>query len=711
MSSKKCETSQLEIKQIMLPRIYAIIKYFIFWIAFFVVIRLFFELYNIRLTAGLGFATILGTFGHGLKLDLSMAGYVTVIVALVLLCTVRAQKPIAAKIIGGITIVVIIIFSMIGICDCELYRNWGFRMDSTVLMYLKTPKEAAASTPVWLTVIFLVWVALFSFLSIKAYQRFVGQKLRELEPAMWSVMGVMLLACAVLVIPIRGGFGMPIRAGSVYFSDQQFANHAALNVQWNFCNSLRYTNKQQTDNFMPQEQADSIVAEMLHSDTLQYHLLNTTRPNILIMLMESFTAKVVGCTGGMKGVTPNLDSLARTGVLFSKCYSNADRSDKGIVSILSGYPAQPTTSIMKYTDKAAKLPHLSHKLKNEGYSASFYYGGDIGFANMNSYFIAGQYNPIVSKTEFEHSDMNSKWGAHDHVVLGRWLNDICNLDAPFFSVLFTLSSHEPFEVPHKSRFLDDTEAGKFLNTIHYTDSCIGDFVRHASAQPWWQNTLLILIADHGNRLPDLSTLYVPERFHIPMIWLGGALAMSDTVIDNYLSQNDIPLLLCNQLEVDGSDFTFSKDILAGSPSWGFYAYNDGVGYVTDNEKFIYDRPSKKLMITDVSHVTDLHIPMTWIDAVNANPDTIKYINISNLPQCLSRQFGTNSSFTFSADTVNGNLLFEIYLYRKGVAFVADNEEFTYVKVAPKPSKREINADAIMQSQAFLQTLLHDFNQK
>ena len=659
------------------------------------VIRAFFELYNIPLTADLTFGTVIGTFVHGLKLDLSMAGYVTAIVALVLLCTVRAQKPVAAKIIGGITVVIIIIFSMIGICDCELYRNWGFRMDGTVLMYLKTPKEAAASTPVWLTAIFLVWVALFAYLSIKAYQRFVGRKLRELEPAPWSAMGAMLLACAVLVIPIRGGFGMPIRVGAVYFSDQQFANHAAINVQWNFCNSLRYTKKQQIENFMPQKQADSIVAEMLRTDTLQYHLLNTKRPNILIMLMESFTAKLVGCVGGMQGVTPNLDSLARTGVLFSNCYSNADRSDKGIVSILSGYPAQPTTSIMKYTDKAAKLPHLSQKLNAEGYSSSFYYGGDIDFANMNSYFIAGQYNPIVSKDAFQHSDMNSKWGAHDHVVLGRWLSDIGNSTAPFFSVLFTLSSHEPFEVPHKSRFLDKTEGGMFTNTIHYTDSCIGDFVRRASAQPWWNNTLLVLVADHGSRLPEHSTNYALRRFHIPMIWLGGALATTDTVIDNYLSQNDIPLLLCNQLEVDGSDFIFSKDILAGSPSWGFYAYNDGIGYVTDNEKFIYDRPSKKLMTTDVSHVADLHIPMTWIDAVNTKPDTVKYTNISKLPQYLSQQFGTNCSFTFSADTVDGNLLFEIYLYRKGIAFVADNEDFTYVKVAPKPSKREISADAIM----------------
>ena len=587
----------------MIQRIKIIFQYYCYWIAYFIVIRLFFELYNIKLTAGLGFATILGTFGHGLKLDLSMGGYVTAVATLVLLCTVRAQKPIAAKIIGFISVAFIVIFSIIGICDCELYRNWGFRMDCTVLSYLKTPKEAAASTPVWLTALFIVWIAAFCFVCIKAYQRFIGQKISKLEPAPWLAMPVLLFVGALLVIPIRGGFGMPIRPGSVYFSEHQFANHAAVNVQWNFCNSLDDISAKQNVSFMTQTEADSIMAELLRTDTMQCRLLNTNRPNILIMIMESFTAKAVGCVGGIQGVTPNLDSLSHTGVLFSNCYSNADRSDKGLVCLLSGYPAQPTTSIMKLTDKAQKLPHLSHKLKDEGYSASFYYGGDIDFANMRSYFVTGGYKPIVSKSEFSHSDMNSKWGAHDHVVLKRWLTDICSFRQPFCSVLFTLSSHEPFEVPHSSRFLDNTEGGMFLNTIHYTDSCIGDFVRRASVEPWWSNTLLILIADHGSRLPDNSPNYVTEKFHIPMIWLGGALAKTDTIIDKYLSQCDLPLVLCNQLEVNSSDFGFSKDVLSGSRSFAFYAYNNGFGFVADNERFIYDLTSNKALRDEANDTT------------------------------------------------------------------------------------------------------------
>lgn len=564
------------------------------------VIRLFFVIYNIRLTSGLDFGTVLGTFGHGLKLDLSMGGYLVGVMLLVMMLTFWCKGHVTAAIANPVAICFIVIFSLIGICDCELYRNWGFRMDCTVLAYLKTPKEAAASTPIWLTALFMVWIAAFAWGCIKIYIKLIGKPLRQLEPARWYTLPVLMFVSALCVIPIRGGVGIaPIRTGTVYFSSHPYANHAAVNVQWNFCNSLRYINNARTPNFMPQAKADSLTAQMLKSGNERVNLLKTNRPNILIMVMESFTAKAVGCVGGMLGVTPNLDSLARTGVLFSNCYANGDRSDKGLICILSGYPAQPTTSIVKLTEKAQKLPHLSHKLHTEGYQSSFYYGGDIDFANLKSYFITGNYGRMVTMDEFSRRDMNSKWGAHDHVVLDRWHSDICAMQPPFFSALFTLSSHEPFEVPHTSQFKGSDEESLFLNSVHYTDSCIGDFVRRASAEPWWDSTLIILIADHGSRHPGNSPIHVPEKFHIPMIWLGGALDTTGIIVDKYMNQCDLPLLLCNQLEVDGGDFTFSKDVLTGSPEFAIYAYNNGYGFVTENEQFTYDLESSKLSDSEV----------------------------------------------------------------------------------------------------------------
>ena len=605
----------------MVLRLFNLLKYYLFWIVFFIVCRLFFELYNIGQTAELSISTVLLTFWHGLRLDVSIAGFLAMFVALALAFSYKLESSKTATIIGSVSVFFIVIFSIIGICDCELYRNWGFRMDSTVLMYLKTPKEAVASTPLWLTLIFVVWMAMFIWLTIKAYIRIVGKSLRQMEPTSWKTLPVLLFVACVIIIPVRGGFGIASnKAGSVYFSNQQFANHSAVNVQWNFCNSLRYLNNMQTVAYMPQTEADSIVCKMLERDTVGSRLLNTDKPNILIMIMESFTAKAVGCVGGMPGVTPNLDSIARTGVLFSNFYANGDRSDKGIVSILSGYPAQPTTSIIKVTPKASKLPHLSNKLHEQGYGSSFYYGGDIEFANMKSYFYMGAYGRLVTMNEFDKSDMNSKWGAHDHVVLNRWLSDINNETEPFFSTLFTLSSHEPFEVPHTSQFNDSDEESLFLNSMHYTDSCIGDFVRKASAEPWWKNTLMILVADHGSRYPGsprmvkeswwkkMKTQFAshgkksqktpnqaPEKFHIPMIWIGGALNVSDTVVDYLGCQSDIPTMVCNQLNLSSDEFYFGTDPLFGGNHFAYYAYNNGFGFITDKGQFIWDNSARKMI--------------------------------------------------------------------------------------------------------------------
>lgn len=722
-----CQSRQVECL-IMVLRLINLLKYYLFWIVFFIVCRLFFELYNIGQTAELSISTVLLTFWHGLRLDVSIAGFLAMFVALALAFSYKLESSKTATIIGSVSVFFIVIFSIIGICDCELYRNWGFRMDSTVLMYLKTPKEAVASTPLWLTLIFVVWMAMFIWLTIKAYIRIVGKSLRQMEPTSWKTLPVLLFVACVIIIPVRGGFGIASnKAGSVYFSNQQFANHSAVNAQWNFCNSLRYLKRMQTVNFMPQAVADSIVADMLKADSASTRLLKTDRPDILIMIMESFTAKAVGCVGGMQGVTPNLDRLSHKGILFSNCYASGDRSDKGIVSILSGYPAQPTTSIIKFTAKASKLPHLSQKLHAEGYNSSFYYGGDIEFANMKSYFITGDYGRLVTMNEFDKSDMNSKWGAHDHVVLDRWHSDINQFSEPFFSTLFTLSSHEPFEVPHTSQFTGTDEESLFLNSVHYTDSCIGDFVGKASAEPWWNNTLLILVADHGSRHPGDSPVDVPEKFHIPMIWLGGALNVIDTVIDKYLSQNDIPALVCNQLGIESDDFTFSKDVLAGSQPFAFYSYNNGIGYVVEDEQLTWDNVSSRMTsysptdsIIKQSHAflqtllnERFYFPRNWFAGTLNVADTVidKYLKRNIMPTFVFEKSDCDSSKVLFGKNVFSGVRTLRPNYCNNVLYYDENEQLSWEDLPLVTISYSPSDTTVRQSHAFLQTLLNDFNLK
>ncbi len=580
----------------LLNRLIVFFKYAIFWLSFFFVSRLLFLIYNFHFASDIPFGHLMLSFIKGFKHDLSVTGYILFFAGLIMVGTCMAGKKTITKIFNVYTLVFIVLLSIVTIVDMELYRNWGFRMDSTVLLYLKTPKEAMASTKLWLIIVLFLATFLLAFTAFKLYKRFLLSSFNSLRSKNWLAIPVFLVISASMIIPIRGGFGIaPINTGAVFYSKYFFANHAAVNVHWHIGNSLVYLNKEETKQFMSDAEVEHEFNNLYKYTEANDSLVNIEKPNIVILILESFTSRIIEPLGGMKGVTPCLNRLAGEGVLFSHCFANGDRSDKGIVSILSGYPAQPTTSIIKKTNKAVKLPSLSKELSKLGYNTSFYYGGDIGFANMKSYLYNSQFDKFVTLSDFDSKDKNSKWGIHDHVVFERFLKDCNEESQPFFKTFFTLSSHEPFDVPLQSNLFGKGEEAAYLNSIYYTDSCIGAFVEDAKNQTWWNNTLIILVADHGSRLPGNVAHSSREKFEIPLLLLGGALAKTDTVIDTYFSQMDIPKLIGRQLNQPFEEFTFSKNEISKNQSFAFYVFNNGFGYFNDSTGFIYDNTSDKII--------------------------------------------------------------------------------------------------------------------
>lgn len=570
-------------------RLWLIIKTGIFWMLFFLFSRVFFLLYNWELTFQLPFAEITSTQLYGLKLDSSLTGYLLFFLALMLALSTSASGKHIAPIVKIYQWIYILLFTLLTVVDAELYKNWGFRIDSTVLFYLKTPKESLASTQLWLIVLLVLVFAVLSWTAIKIYQKYIGASVKKIIPAKWYYFPVFLLVAGAMIIPIRGGLGIaPINVGAVFFSKQGFANHAAVNVGWNFGKSLTEMNQIELPGFYEQQEAKTAVEQLLASNNgVNQQFLRNDSASVLIIILESFTGKVIAPLGGNKLATPNFTALAKEGVLFDRMYATGDRSDKGIVGILSGYPAQPSTSIIKYTSKSEKLPQLSRFFKDYDYQTAFYYGGDINFANMNSYFVSGAYDNLVTQNNFEVNQRTTKWGVHDHWVFERLQKDLSQIKQPFFTVMFTLSSHDPFDVPHKSIFTGFDWDNRYLNAIHYTDSCLGDFVESAKKTDWWENTLVVLIADHGSKYQQVA-YSSPEKFHIPMLWLGGALKQNDTVISSTCSQIDIPVMICSQLNKNYSGAYFAKDVLSGQEPFAYYAFNNGFGFVNDTTHFVWD---------------------------------------------------------------------------------------------------------------------------
>lgn len=581
-------------------RLVFLVKYIAFWFSLFFLARFLFIGYNYWYTHGMSVRDFFGSFIQGAKLDMSIIGYMMLMYC-VLMVFVNFLKPAWQQNFSRyFTILMLVIISTVVIADMELYRHWGYRMDSLVLEYLKTPKEAFASTPILLTLLLFFVVFLFGYIQYKIYRKVVAPKTKKLTAGKWYFSLVFLVLGGSCIIPIRGGYrGIPFSHASVYFSNNIFANHAALNVVWNFAESLSNSKKEEGITFMDNSLAHENVQRLLvkNSDAVTTKLLNTDRPNVVLIVMESMFSSVIEPLGGEPGVTPNLNKLCNEGVLFSNVWAAGDHSDRGLAAIFSGIPALPNKAILHNVKKLEKLPHLSANLEKLGYSTGFYYGGDMSFANMKAYFYSGGYDKVVSGNDFSGSGIHCSWGVYDHVVFNRFFNDIQSSSKPFFMSMFTINSHVPYDVPHHSQFNDRTETSKFFNSVHYTDSCIGDFINKAKVTDWWQNSLVIFVADHGISHPGNLSSSELKKFSIPMLWVGGAVK-KDTIIDLPISQFDIPLMIGNQINEKFDDFVFSKDVLSGDRPWGYYVFTNGFGYVTSTSKLIWDNNGAKKLLEE-----------------------------------------------------------------------------------------------------------------
>lgn len=378
--------------------------------------------------------------------------------------------------------------------------------------------------------------------------------------------------------------------GKAYFSKDAYTNQATVNVAWNVfysLNKLKDTDKEYR--FMDSKEAEAIVAEMYKQSGETSYILNTPKPNVIVLIMESFVSNITETLGEEKGVTPNLDSLMREGVLFTRIYNDGQRSEKGLVSVLSGYPAQTTTSIIKHNAKVLKLPVLAKDFKANGYSTAYYYGGDIGFANMRTYLISSAYDRYVTQDDFSADQLQSKWGAQDGYVFDRLFNDLKSEKGPFFYTFFTSSSHEPFDVPMKTVIPGNDDDSKFKNSAHYTDKCLGEFIRKAKKSSWWNNTLIVIVADHGRSCPSSLKMFDEKRNRIPMLWIGGALKVKGAKIDKLGVQHDLAATLLAQLKMDSKRYTFSRNLLDKNfKDWSMFTFNNGFGYAEGSSVVVYD---------------------------------------------------------------------------------------------------------------------------
>lgn len=533
------------------------------------------------------FGDIIQVIWHGLSLDLSTSLYLILVPFLLCIVNIWYWAKWLNTLLRIYFILISIALAMAFVADTSLYPFWNFKLDSSCLQYLDTPAEMAASVStlyIIMRIIALVVTTIIiygGYINLAPRASFLAPRKKLIE------LFVYIITIPFIIIGIRGGLDESTsNISQVYYSQNQFLNHSAVNPVFCFIESFEKTVSDIVDyNFYSEAECQQIIEGLYPTTSINTDtLLTTSRPDIIVILMESAGE----CFA--KGM-PRLQQLKKEGINFSNCYANSWRTDRGTVCTHSGYPSFPTSSVMKMPVKTRALPGIGSTLLKEGYETTYIYGGDINFTNMRGYLVESGFSQLIWKKDYSEAESSSaKWGVRDDITFNTLLSIVSQpSEKPRFIGFSTLSSHEPWDVPLKK--YDD----EILNAFYYLDHCIGDFIDKYKQTPQWKNSLIILLPDHSYDYAGANQTQ-PLRNLIPMVWVGGAIK-EPKQITTICNQTDLAATLLAQLGLPHDKFRWSRDVLSQSYQQHFamHTYNNGFSVIDSTGFMAYDFDANKIV--------------------------------------------------------------------------------------------------------------------
>lgn len=575
----------------MLERVLYLLKTYLLTVLIFIVAKMGFMFYH----ASVQPFTVVDVFEvirHGLSLDLSMGLYILSLPFLCLAVSVWVPRErLFRHILRTFYVVISLAMALIFVADTSLYEFWLFKLDASCIQYLETPTEAMASVSTGYILMRLLTIVLLTALFTWGYWQ-IPLKLPKVRQRILSSIGALLLI-PLIIIGIRGGLDeSTTNIGQVYYSQNQFLNHSAVNPVFSFFASLEKSGSNIVPyKFMDQKTCDGIVDQLYNTQSIDSDtLLTTNTPNIIVILLESCGGQFTEISG-RTDITPNLNRMAKEGIYFANCHANSWRTDRGTLCIWSGYPSFPNTSVMKIPAKSRTLPNIARTLQQErGYSTHYIYGGDINFTNMRSYLVSGGFQDLTWKADYTADEQHTaKWGVRDDITFQTLTELTKTMKQPFLIGFSTLSSHSPWDVPIHQ--FDD----EVLNAFYYLDQCVGNFIQQLRHSDLWNHTLVVMLPDHGIVHAGLDESN-PLLNHIPMLWVGGVIKQPRR-IEQVCNQTDLPATLLGQLGIAHDEYTFSRDVLSSTYKHPFamHTYDDGYTII-DSASFVnYDFISNRVI--------------------------------------------------------------------------------------------------------------------
>ena len=583
---------------------------FLYYMILFSAGRLAFLSYNYQLTRDVG--SFSANFGmalvKGLPLDIAMASYLLVIPWVVLMFDTTFRRKSVRLVIKWYIIASTILLTVISSADTLVYPEWKIKLNARALSVFQHPLELWQMTrpPQMLAGFFLVFCMSLagSWLCLRVMDLLCNRKqsFSRTKPQILAFAWPFLLGFAA-----RGGAGpIALDISRVYYSQDSTLNDGATNSAYYFTRSVMQSRSflfgKNPYTFYPDAEAKRIVESLGSSkqNVSTPKILTGARPNIVFIILESWSADLVGSLGGLPGITPEFDELAKNGVLFRRFFANGNRSQQGIASIFAGFPALPHATVTENPGKARHLPAFASLMKTHGYASFFMYGGSLEYGNIKAFLISNGFGRLIEGKDFDPSLSQANLGIHDGMMFDLFAQHLDGqTSSPFMGAMFTLNTHMPYDIPHPERYTFRGNEADYVKSVMYADEQLGRFFRTVRDAPWFSNTLFVIVADHSHQSPIPRNNWEPAYRKIPMLLYGDVIKTQyrGQPIDKTGSQVDIIATLAGQLDIDATLFPWSKNMLAKGKGFACYEANSNIGWLTDRGDLVLHIENKVAVLS------------------------------------------------------------------------------------------------------------------